>query len=80
MAAKASTTLNHRTVPREEERAFPHFVHMQSCRLDPPQTDGACWLHAAQATSTDHGLLRVAFSGRFLHHVTSPGQLHHSEQ
>ena len=36
-----------------EQRAFPHFVHMLSCCLDPPQTDSACWLHTAQSTSTD---------------------------
>ena len=59
MAAKASTTLAHRTVPEREQRAFPRFVRMLSCRLDTPQTDGACWLHAAQATSTDHGLLAL---------------------
>ena len=53
---KASTTLVHRTVPRAEQRAFPHFVRMLSCRLDLRQTDGACWLHTAQATSTSHGL------------------------
>ena len=40
-----------------EQHAFPHFVHTLSCRLDPPQTDGACWLHTAQDTSTDRGLL-----------------------
>ena len=59
MAAKASTILDHRTVPGEEQRAFPHFVHTLSCRHDPPQNDGACWLHTARATSTDHGLLAL---------------------
>ena len=57
MGAKASTTLAHRTMPREEWRASPHFFRMLSCRLDQPQTDGACWWHTAQAKSTDHGLL-----------------------
>ena len=51
MAAKASTTLAHRTVPGGKQRALPHFVHVLSCRHDPPQTDGACWLHMAHATS-----------------------------
>ena len=59
MAAKTSTTLDHRTVPRGEHHAFRHFVRMPSCRLDPPQTDGACWLYTAQATTTDHGLLAI---------------------
>ena len=38
MAAMASTTLAHRTVPEGEKRAFPHFFRMLSCRLDPPKT------------------------------------------
>ena len=45
-----------------KQRAFPHFVRMLSCRLDPPQTDGAWWLHTAQATSTDLCLLALRHS------------------
>ena len=44
------------------QRAFQHFVQTLSCRLDPPQTDGACWLHMAHATSTDRGLLILRHS------------------
>ena len=56
-AAKASTTLAHRAVPRREQRAFPHFCRMLSCRVDPLKADDACCWHATQATSTDHFLL-----------------------
>ena len=56
MAAKASTTLAHRTVPMEERRAFPHFFRVLSSRLDQPKTNGAWW-HTAQAKSTDRCLL-----------------------
>ena len=53
MAAETSTILAHRTVPRGDQRAFPHFVHTLSCRLDPPQTDDACWLHTSTASLID---------------------------
>ena len=49
MAPKASTTLSHQTVPRENSALSPRFVRMLSCRLDPLQTDGG--MLAAHGTS-----------------------------
>ena len=53
MAAKASTTLAHRTVPREERLVSPRFSRLLSYHLDQPTTDGACWWHTPQAKSKD---------------------------
>ena len=36
---------------------LPTFLSYAVLPSDQPQTDGVCWLHTAQATSTDHGML-----------------------